>query len=104
MYMPSSLQPELGVSFSLVIRRPRSGGKMHMVSTGQLLLLSIKHKTKYKKRELGKINTVQLLLSRKLRVCNTISCYKRNGGISGGVPEISRRKSCKTLTEQNDKQ
>ncbi len=40
---------------------------MQMVSTGQLLLLSLKHKTMDKKRELGEINAVQLLLSLKLR-------------------------------------
>ena len=67
--MPSSLLPKLGVRFSLAIGRLRSREKnLQMMSTGQLLLLSLKHKPKDKKRELGKINyTVQLMLSLKLR-------------------------------------
>ena len=47
--MPSSLLTKLGVRFSQVTGRPRSGEQVQMVSTGQLLLLSLKHKTKDKK-------------------------------------------------------
>ncbi len=39
-----------------------------MVSTGQLLQLSLKRETMDKKRELGKSNAAQLLLSLKLSV------------------------------------